>query len=218
MSLIRTLVADDHVVVRNGIREMLAPCPDIVITAEARGIGSLLEIAEAHEVDVIVLDLTFPDGRGLDGLRELQRRGVVARIVVFTFRGDAVAESLRAGATCYVTKDADASELQAAIRSAVIGRRYISERVRKTFEEQPHAVATRSVAGLSDRENEIFNRIVRGRRTKEIALELHISDKTVSTHRARMLRKLGLAGNHDLLLYALREGIITQSGEPQRNR
>lgn len=212
--MIRMLVADDHQVVRNGVREMLATCEDIVITGEAMTIDAVMTLMGRDPYDVLLLDLAFPDGHGIDVIKTIRGRGDQTRIVVFTFDGDAGTAAIAAGADAYVTKDADAPELEAAIRSAMRGQVFIGTRARERMEilhDPPDPLGK-----LSQRENEVLNLLMRGRRVKEIAFDLDISEKTIATHRARLMKKLGLQGNHELILYGIREGLVSYHGDERR--
>ena len=203
--MIRLLVADDHPVVRSGVRNLFRDAPDVRVAAEASTAAEVLIQIANREFDVILLDISFPDGDGLELLRTIRERRPRLPAIVFTNAADAAARSLEAGAAGFVSKEAGLEELRSAIGAATSGRIFISSRgvsaietgENSTPEQLPHL-------RLSPRELDVMMRLVRGMRPKEIAFELNISEKTVATHRVRLLRKLNLNDTRQLLLYALR--------------
>lgn len=211
--MIRLLVADDHPVVRSGIRNLLRGAADIRVAGEAGTAGDVLREIEAREFDAILLDLSFPDGTGLDVLQALRDRNKPVPVIIFTNAIDTADRCVDAGAAAFVSKEANIDELRTAINAAVSGKRYVGARaarfIDRTVEAQQPAEepATLPHHKLSRRELDIMLQLARGKRPKEIACELNISEKTVATHRARLLRKLGVADNRQLLLYALKAGL-----------
>lgn len=210
--MIRLLVADDHPVVRSGIRHLLRDAEDMRVAAEAATAGDVLREVAAREFDAILLDLSFPDGTGFEVLRALRERNSRVPVIVFTNAIDGAARCVDEGAGAFVSKDAGFDELRTAIHAAVSGRRFIGSRparyvdqvASETSEDLPHL-------GLSRRELEVMLGLVRGMRPKEIACELEISEKTVATHRARLMRKLQVTDSRQLLLYALKNGLTDWS-------
>ena len=208
--MIRLLVADDHPVVRSGIRNLLRDAPDIRVAAEAATVADVLQQIEAHQFDAILLDLSFPDGTGLDLIPVLRERRPPVPAIIFTNAVDAAARCIEAGAAAFLSKEAGMDEIRSAIAAALRGKVFVGSRAarlsnpletRQTDEKAlPHTK-------LSRRELDIMLKLVRGMRPKEIACELGISEKTVATHRARLMRKLNLSDNRQLLLYALRAGL-----------
>jgi two-component system, NarL family, invasion response regulator UvrY len=211
--MIRLLVADDHPVVRSGIRSLLRDANDIRVAGEAGTATDVLREVDAREFDAVLLDLSFPDGSGLDVLRELRGRKTSVPVIVFTNAVEAADRCVDAGAAAFVSKEANLDELRTAITAAVSGKRFIGSRSARFLEQQPAEEARGPMPhqALSRRELEIMLKLVRGMRPKEIACELEISEKTVATHRARLLRKLGVADNRQLLLYALKTGLTDWS-------
>lgn len=211
--MIRLLIADDHPVVRSGIRNLLRDASDMRVVAEAATAADALREMSTRDLDAVLLDLSFPDGTGFDVLREMRERKTQVPVIIFTNALDAADRCVDAGAGAFVSKEAGIDELRVAITAAVEGKRFIGARGARFVEpgttaqkdaDQPHL-------GLSSRELEIMLMLVRGRRPKEIACDLEISEKTVATHRARLLRKLGVSDNRQLLLYALKAGLTDWS-------
>jgi DNA-binding NarL/FixJ family response regulator len=209
--MIRLLVADDHPVVRSGIRSLLRDAADIRIAAEAATASDVLRLAASREFDAILLDLSFPDGTGFDVLSALRDRKTRVPVIVFTNALEAASRCVDAGAMAFVSKESGLDQLRAAIHAAVGGKRYIGPRAARFVDQQPEAIEAGAAAlphqRLSPRELEIMLRLVRGKRPKEIAVDLSISEKTVATHRARVLKKLEVEDNRQLLLYALKAGL-----------
>ena len=216
--MIRLLVADDHPVVRSGIRNLLRDATDIRVAAEVGTASDALRELELREFDALLLDLTFPDGTGYDVLRVLRERKSDLPVIVFTNSADAAGRCVEAGARAFVSKEAGIDEIRTAINAAIAGKRFIGARAARFFDATASEQAV-TVAGetelphqrLSPRELDVMVKLVRGMRPKEIALELDISEKTVATHRARLMNKLGIDDNRQLLLYALRAGLTDWS-------
>ena len=209
--MLRLLIADDHPVVRSGIRTLLRDAVDMRVVAEAGTAADALREAGSRELDAILLDLSFPDGTGFDVLSGLRDRKMKVPVVVFTNAVDAADRCVAAGVGAFVSKDAGMDELRVAINAAVSGKRYVGSRAARYVATERSAQQTGGLPhhSLSPRELEIMLDLVRGHRPKEIALRLGISEKTVATHRARLMRKIGVSDNRELLLYALKAGLTT---------
>ena len=205
--MIRLLVADDHAVVQSGIKMLVAGEPDLSLVGEVRTLASLLQAAETVECDVIILDLAFPDGNGLDVLPGLRERLPHVPVVVFTSRLQAAEECIGAGAAGFVGKDAPIAELKTAVRVVTNGRLFVTPAVRGAAAETNRRSAPVAHKTLSGRELDVMLKLARGMRPKEIAFQLGISDKTVATYRARIMKKLQVTDTRGLLLYALRAGL-----------
>jgi len=207
----RILVCDDHPIVRRGLREILEQAGAPVTVGEAASAAEGLALARKQSWDTVVLDITMPGRSGLELLKELKsERPRVPVLVLSVHPAEQYAvRVLRAGASGYLTKESAPEELLTAIRHIVRGGRYISPSVGETLaddlgrpaEHLPHH-------GLSDREFEIMRRLASGKRVSEIADQLHLSVKTVSTYRARVLRKLNLRTTADIMRYALKHGLV----------
>ncbi|RME96077.1 MAG: DNA-binding response regulator [Verrucomicrobia bacterium] len=204
------LVADDHAVVRRGLREILEESFAGCVVEEAGDIAATLAALERGEWDLLVLDLQMPGGSGLELLRTVrQLRPQLPVLVLSVHPEDPYGiRTIRAGAAGYLTKESAPEELVAAVGRILRGGRYISpalaERLAAVLEEgggrPPHE-------RLSNREFEVLVRLGRGQTVKQIALELHLSEKTVSTYRTRLLEKLGLQTTAELIRYALAHGL-----------
>jgi len=210
---ISVVIADDHVVVRRGLRALLESESDIAIVGEAADGRQALDVVGQVDPDVLVLDLMMPLVSGLDVLRQLTQRRARTRVVVLSMHaGEAyVVEALRAGATGYVVKDASASELVDAVHHAAKNRQFLSSPL---SESRLEAYTNRATASpdpydaLTAREREVLQLAAQGLTNPEIGKKLAISRRTAETHRANLLRKLGLKGQKDLIRYALRRGIV----------
>lgn len=202
----RILVADDHSVVRGGLRQFLSSAPDLEIAAEAGGGNEAIEMVEKQSFDLVLLDVALPDVDGLEVLRRIKRRFPDLPVLIFSMHPeeDYALTALNAGAAGYLMKDSDPEELLAAVRRAAKGGRYLSPRMAERLlagslaapEKAPHAA-------LSAREFEVMLMMSRGKRLKEIGERLHLSPKTVSTYRTRVLRKMGFTSNAEIIRYVL---------------
>ena len=195
--MINVVIADDHTMVRHGLREILNSEDDINIVAEASDGHGVIDAVRSNPVDVVVLDITMPGKNGLDTLKELRRtRPEIAVIILSMHSGEQYGvRVIKAGAAGYITKESAPDELVAAIRKARRGERYIGAEMaellanyieRGTGDEEPHKL-------LSDREFEVLRYIASGRGLTEISRLMNLSVKTVSTYRTRIVEKTGLA-------------------------
>jgi two-component system invasion response regulator UvrY len=211
--MIRVLIADDHAVVRQGLKQILGDTPEMVVAGEATNGQEVLEKVRAEAWDVVVLDISMPDRSGLDILKELQsERPKLPVLVLSMYSEDQFAvRVLRAGARGYLTKDSAPDELVKAIRKVVGGGTYVSGFLAEKLAMEigigtdssklPHET-------LSDREFQVLRLIAAGKSVKEIAAELYLSVKTVSTYRARLLLKMNLETNAELIHYAVQNCLI----------
>jgi len=214
--MITVLVADDHPVVRSGVRNLLKDEPDIRIAAEAKTAAETMQQVQSRDFDVILLDIALPDANGIDLIERLRKHSPHSRIVMFTNAADEVKRSLEAGAVAFVSKDAPAEELKEAIHAAADGRVFVASRAARHLDsgDAPGQRETARVLphdSLTRRELEIMLKLMAGRRNKEISLELDISEKTVATHRSRLLKKLGVDDIRGLILYGMRHGLTDWS-------
>ena len=208
--MIRVLLADDHAVVRQGLRTFLDLQDDIEVVAEAADGHEAVKAASNFDPDVVLLDLVMPGLDGLGALKEL--RSGRARVIVLTSFGDdeRLFTALRAGAAGYLLKDVEPAELVRAIRTAHSGQSPLSPAVAaRVIDELAHGGARAAAADeLTPREREVLRLIAHGRSNKAIALELGVAEKTVKTHVSHLLSKLGLADRTQAALYAVREGLV----------
>lgn len=208
--MVRVLIADDHATVREGLRRILESQPGLEVVAEAADARELrLRAAEASP-DVVVLDYNIPGSKGFGLLRELReaRPGVAVLVLSMHPEEELGVAALRAGAAGYVGKEAAAEALVAAIRKVGAGGRYISPRLADKVALGVALGGAERPEALSARELEILRLIASGAAPKEICFKLGISRNTVATYRVRLLRKLGLRGNADLVRYALEQGLL----------
>jgi two-component system response regulator NreC len=211
---VRVLVADDHAVVREGIRTVLAGTPDFEVVGEAGDGAEALTLALELEPDVLVLDLTMPEKSGLEVTAEIRSEREDVRVLILSMHDhpEYVLEAVRAGATGYVLKDAQPDELRAAVRAVHEGREYFhpaaARQLSTALREESTRARRRSAADqLTPREREVLVRIARGLTNKEIAAELGISPRTVETHRDSLARKLKMRSVADLTRFVMETGI-----------
>lgn len=208
--MIRVLIADDHPLVRAGFRQLASQDPSIQVTGEAVDGHDVLAQLARVPADVVVLDISMPGPRFLDLIRQLREGFPAVRILVVSVHpeGHLAIEALQAGAAGYVTKTQSATELVAAVKKVHAGGRYVSttlgERLALELQSGPEGGRL-----LSERERQVLGLLGSGRSNKEIAAHYELSPKTVSTYRARILRKLSLKNNADLVRYAMEHGIIS---------
>jgi len=208
---IRIFIADDHPIVRQGLRRIVEADPGMAISGEASDAAALLAALETKATDLVLLDVSMPGRPFLDTLRDLRARQPTIRVLVLSVHPEDqwAVRALRAGASGYLTKDHSPDQLLEAIRRVYRGGKYVSptlaEHLAKHLdggtERPPHEL-------LSDREFEVMRRLGSGLTVSQIASELAISAKTVSTYRARILEKMAVTSNADLVRYAARHGLI----------
>lgn len=203
----RVLLADDHTLVRAGIRRLLESFGDIEVVAEARSGRETLELAHLHRPDVALLDLSMPEGNGLETTARLRDQLPTIAVVIMSMHADLahVREALDRGARGFVVKDGAVAELELALRAAIAGQTFLSPEVSgRMVSSLMRGQRAEGVEALSPRQREILARIGRGESTKEIAATLGISVKTVETHRTRMMETLGCRRAAELLRLAIR--------------
>ena len=215
MAKLRILLADDHTVVRQGLRKVLEVRPDWEVVAEAGDGREAVRQAEELEPDVAILDITMPLLNGVEATRQIVRRSPSTRVLVLTMHADEayVNQILQAGATGYLLKDSADVDLIQAVSAVSKGKSFFSPAIaRMMLDDYVRQVADRGVTDrydlLSEREREIFQLIAEGKANKEIATLLSISPSTVETHRARIMEKLDLHSAAEIVLYAVRRGVI----------
>lgn len=209
--VIGVLIADDHAIVRAGLRQILADYPDIDVVEEAGNGAEAVERAANPDVHVVLLDISMPDSNVADTLALLRRRQPDLPVLILSMHPEEqyAINLLRLGASGYVSKGREGEELVAAIRAAHQGKRYVSA----SLAEQLAAEAAGEAAGplhrtLSAREFQVFSKLAGGMSVSQIAADLCLSVKTVSTHRTRILQKMDMKSNADLTYYAVKNNLI----------
>lgn len=216
---IRVLLVDDHQIVRDGLRSMLAKQLDIEVVGEAdNGRDGITSTRETHP-DVVVMDIGMRELNGIDATKQLLAEMPGVKVVALSMHSDRryVSEMLAAGASGYLLKDSAFDELAQAIRSVVAGKRYLSNSIASVVLDDylsrmngaPAPMTTAPARPLSVREREVLQLIAEGMSTKEIASRLHLSVKTVETHRRQIMDKLGIFNIAGLIKYAVREGLAS---------
>jgi two-component system response regulator NreC len=208
------LLADDHRIVRQGLRALLEAEPDLQLVGETGDGLEAVQLAERLEPDVVVLDLMMPSINGLEATRQISESCPRTQVIILSMHADEgyVLESLRNGAAGYVLKDSSADDLVRAVREVVKGRRYLSaplsERAIEVYMQKARETPPDPYETLTNREREMLHLTAQGHSSTEIAERLSISPRTVETHRANMMHKLDLHSQTDLIRYALKRGII----------
>lgn len=210
--MIRVVVVDDHAIVRRGLRQILSETQDILVGGEASSGNEVLELLERERFDVALLDIGLPGGSGLALLPTLRRRFPRTAVIVLTMYSDPqfAVRAIRSGAAGFLTKESAPEQLVEAVRCVASGRRYVSAELAETLasivagdagEGAPHE-------RLTDRELEVLRLLANGKTVTEIARELSLSVKTISTHRTRTLKKLHLRTTAELLRYAIDHRLV----------
>jgi DNA-binding NarL/FixJ family response regulator len=212
MKKLRLLLADDHTILLEGLKALLAPEFEVVATA---GDGrAVLQAAEKHQPDLILLDISMPGLNGIEAARRLKHSNPDAKLIILTMHGDLsyVSAAIDAGVSGYVLKQSAATELVTALHDVAAGRRYISSLIRKrlgtempTFLRRPKKLS----GDLTSRQREVLQLVAEGRVRKEIAQALGVSVKTVEFHKQKISEKLGIHTDAALTAYAIRHGIAS---------
>jgi len=215
MAKIRVLLVDDHAIVREGVKMILAKEPDFEVVGEAQDGRQALELVERMKPNVVVMDISMPEMGGIEATQQVKERYAGVNVIALTMHEDEsyVFKLLRAGAAGYVLKRAAAQDLVQAVRAAAKGEAFLYPSVaRKVVEDYLKRVEAgeerERYDGLTEREKEILTHIAEGLSNQQIAQKLYISIKTVQTHRAHILEKLGLHDRTELVRYAIRKGLI----------
>jgi DNA-binding NarL/FixJ family response regulator len=216
MGKLRLLLGDDHTLLRHGLRKIVEEKPEWQVVAEAGDGREAVRQALALKPDVAVLDIAMPLLNGIDATAQIVRRAPEVKVLILSMYSQEayVSRALHAGATGYLLKDSAGKDLVKAIATVATGKSYFSPAIAKLMlDDYVRRVASTSVVdkyeSLSEREREIFQLIAEGRSNKEVAELLGISVATVETHRARILEKLDVHNTAELVLYAVRRGVIS---------
>ena len=206
------VIADDHAVVRSGLKTLLEAEPGFTVTAEARDVRSAMTFVRAHRPDVLVLDLNMPGESSLPAIPDFLEASPDTAIVVLTMQNDPAfaREALRAGALGYVLKESANAELVEAVRAATDGRTYLQPQLGARMAAEPAKPETTD-DDLSDRETEVLKLIALGHTNTEIAEQLYLSVRTVESHRAHVQQKLRLSTRAELVRYALEHDLLDLS-------
>jgi DNA-binding NarL/FixJ family response regulator len=211
---IRLVLADDHLVVREGLRALLEAEPDFTVVGQTGDGSEVGALVDAVGPDVVVLDLMIPGMAGLDVIRDMSRRFPETKVVVLSMHANEayVLEALSNGASAYVLKQSEPGELLRALREVTAGRRYLSpplsERALEAYLQQADSGPVDRPGALTPREREVLQLVAEGYTSAEIADRLFISPRTVETHRANLMKKLRLRTPADVVRYAVRHGVL----------
>lgn len=209
--MITILIADDHEIVRKGLVQVVAETPDMEVCAEASSAQETLSLLRQHDCNVVVLDISMPGRTGLDALKDIKHEHPHLPVLILsTYSEDEYAvRVLKAGAAGYLTKRSAPKELIAAIRKVHAGGKYISEFVAEKLVTNLETSAGQAPhESLSDREHHVMCMIASGMRLKQIADELSLSEKTISTYRTRIMEKMSMKKNTELVRYVMQHGLL----------
>jgi len=216
MKATRVILADDHTVIRSGLRVLLERQPGLIVVGEAENGRQAVDLAEELRPDVAVLDIAMPHLNGIEATRQIVSRNAAVAVVILSMHSDEgyVIRALQAGAKAYLLKDSAEADLIAAISAVRDGKSFFSPAVSRLLLEDyvrqmKQKGAVDSYELLTNREREIFQLVAEGKANKEIAALLNLSPYTVDTHRTRILQKLNLHSIPELVLYAVRKGIVS---------
>jgi len=211
--VIRVLLADDHQLVREGLKQILGAAPGIEVLAEAASGDEALARLRAHEFDLALIDMSMPGLSGIALIKRLKLERPALRVLVLSMHGETqyAARALKAGASGYLTKDSAAEQLVGAIRKIAAGGVYLTDAAATSLLQPARARDQVSHEQLSDREFEIFRLLAAGQGPTEIAEKLRLSVKTVSTHKMRILEKLQLGNTAEIVRYALEHGLLDRA-------
>jgi DNA-binding NarL/FixJ family response regulator len=212
---IRILLADDHKIVREGLRFLLEKHPEMEVVAEAENGRTAVELTVNLKPDVVIIDVAMPDLNGIEATRKIMAEALSTKVIALSMHSDRrfVKEMFRAGASGYLLKDCAFDELSDAIHAVIVNKTYLSPKVAtiiareylyRLSEGEPYAFSL-----LTPREREVLQLLSEGKTTKDIAYSLKISAKTVNTHQQHIMKKLGVNSLADLTKFAVREGLTS---------
>ena len=211
--MIRVVIADDHQILREGLKQLLQAAGDLDVVGEAADGFAVLDRVRTLDFDLLLLDMSMPGKSGVDLIKQVKAEKPKLRVLVLSMHEEHqyAVRAIRAGASGYLTKESAASQLVSAIRKVAAGGAYITAEVaeRLAQDAMPRSEGP-AHAALSDREFEVFHMLVNGESVTDIASRLHLSAKTISTHKARLMEKLGVDNNADLVHYAVRHRLIDE--------
>jgi DNA-binding NarL/FixJ family response regulator len=215
--VIRIVLADDHTIVREGLKQVLASAPDLAVVGEAKDGREVLERVRDVEFDVLLLDLSMPGKSGIELIKQVRAERPKLRVLVLSMHQERqyAVRAIQAGASGYLTKESAPEQLVSAIRKVAAGGAFVTEAVAEQLalgvmpqaEGPPHRA-------LSDREFQVFQLLASGKAVSEIAKELKLSVKTVSTHKAHIMQKMNIGNPAELIRYAIHHQLIDDPGSP----
>lgn len=212
---IRILLADDHKITRQGLRSLLEKQPDMEVVAEAEEGRTAVRLVQELVPNVVIMDVSMPDLNGMEATRRIVAEFPNVKIIALSMHSDSlfVTEMLRSGASGYLLKDCAFEELERAIRTVMANKTYLSPSISGVVvDDYLHRLSKADFSNsevLSDREREVLQLVAEGKSTKQIALKLHISTKTVETHRRQVMNKLDIHTVAELTKYAIRKGLTS---------
>ncbi len=212
---IRVLLADDHKIVRDGLRNLLEAQPDIDVIAEAENGRMAVQLARKLSPGIVIVDIAMPGLNGIEATREMLRHDPTTKIIALSMHSDKrfVGEMLKAGASAYLLKDCAFEELVTAIRAVLADKTYLSPMIGSvivdSFVRRPEEAGTSAFSLLTKREREVLQLLAEGKNTKEIADRLYVSVKTIETHRTHIMEKVHVRTVAELTKYAIREGLTS---------
>ena len=207
---IHVLIADDHAIVRQGLKQILSDTEDLVVAGEADDGVEALQLARSCQWDVFLLDISMPNRNGIDTLKQLKKEFPRLPVLILSMHPEEqyAVRAIQSGASGYLTKQSATGELVAAIRRVAGGEKYISSALGAKLAEVIAGGDRPALEKLSDREHEVLRLIASGKTLTQVAEELNLSVATVSTYRARLLEKLSLKSTPELIHYGLRQGLV----------
>jgi DNA-binding NarL/FixJ family response regulator len=209
--MIRIVIADDHAIVREGLKQVLAAAGDLAIVAEAQNGAEVIQRVRELEFDLLLLDMSMPGKSGIELVKQVHNEKPKLRILVLSMHEEEqyAVRALKAGAAGYLTKESASDQLVAAIRKVAAGGAYITSTVAQQFALGAMSNASGPPhAALSDREYQVFEMLVAGKSITDIAERLNLSVKTVSTHKARIMQKMNMASTAELVRYAVSHRLV----------
>lgn len=209
--MIKIFIADDHAIVREGLKQIVAETTDMAVTDEADTGHEVLEKVSENDYDVLVLDITMPGLNGLDALKQLRTQRPDLPVLVLSIHPEEqyAVRVLKAGASGYLTKESAPDELISAIRKVSMGGKYVTPSLAEKLASDLVADGKKPLhETLSDREYQVLCMIASGKTVTEIAEELFLSEKTISTYRSRILEKMKMKTNAELIHYAIKHGLV----------
>ncbi|UCF82290.1 MAG: response regulator transcription factor [Desulfobacteraceae bacterium] len=210
--MIKILIADDHAIVRGGLKQILSEISDMVVVGEAADGQEVLEKVRKYDLDLVLLDIAMPGRGGLDTLKQLKHEKPELPVLVLSMYPEEqyAVRAFKAGVSGYLTKESAPEELISAIRKVSQGGKYVSSSLAEKLAFHLEVDAERPLHEmLSDREYQVVIMIASGKTVKEIADDLSLSVKTISTNRARALKKMGMKNNAEIIYYAIKQGLVT---------